>query len=184
MASLFYILLFMALYHFFYECIFANSLRHDLRYKFFKLRDDLRDLKIDGLNKEDEKVYDFLDQAVCNVINSMSFISIENYLKLKHFINNNEHVKKSIKRNRLMIELCENQKLKDIDERINSLGARVLLINNGSWFIYLVVPFILFTLVLTLNRKFSQIGIKLNKMSNRLIYSSDRFENTNGMEVV
>jgi uncharacterized membrane protein len=178
MEVLFYILLFMSIWHFFYERVVANSLRHGLRYKFFKLRDELRTIKIDGLSKKDEFIYESLDNSICHLIRSMSFISLGNYYRLK-----NEFDKKEsdsiIRKSKDLIEQAENEKLKIIDEELTELGATALVINNGALLIYLAVPIILFALILKITVQFDKLNKGIRRISKNLIYSSENFEENN-----
>ena len=82
MVTLFYIMLGLALWHFLYESVIAPSLRHTLRYKFFKLRDELRDIKFEGLTIKEEKAYKLLETSICNLINGMNNIHLANYYSL------------------------------------------------------------------------------------------------------
>ena len=133
----------MAIWHFFYESILATSLRHGLRYDFFKLRDRLRNIKIDNsLSKKDEEIFKILDDSISQMINSMSFISAVNYIILRKQIDNNTSIKSGIEKVRTLINTADNKDLISVDEEINSLGSRALIINNGGWILYLAIPYL------------------------------------------
>jgi hypothetical protein len=174
MITLFYILIFLGIWHFFYESVLAPSLRHGYRYDFFELRDNLRNLKINSkLSEKDEKIYTLLDNSICNMIDTMSIISLGNYFRLKKAIDKNEKVKQSIERTRKFIETADNKDLLNIDKEIHNLGSKVLIINNGGWFAILVIPaFVIFILVF-FSLQFDRLNKILDKISSRLIYSSN-----------
>lgn len=175
MATLLYILFFLGIWHFFYESIIASSLRHGLRYKFFSLRDELRALKISGFeSKSDNSVYEILDHAMCDIINSMSFITIGNYFLLKKDYAKDKEYKKDAEHVSKLISEVKEKKLIQIDNRLRKLSSRALLINNGGWIPYLF-PVILVLIVIILI--FSQLhGIikVINNISTRLVYGAEK----------
>lgn len=179
MVILFYILLFMAIWHFFYESILATALRHGLRYDFFKLRDRLRNLKIDNsLSKKDEEIFKILDDSISQMINSMSFISAVNYIMLRKQIDNNTSVISGIEKVRNLIDKADNKELLSVDEGINSLGSRALIINNGGWMLYLAVPLFILFLFAFFTAQIDRINNIIKNVSSSLIYSSDSGNNT------
>lgn len=174
MITLFYILLFLGIWHFFYESVLASSLRHGYRYDFFELRDKLRNLKIENqLSSKDEKIYQLLDNSICNMIDSMSIISLANYFRLKKAIDKNEKVKKSIEKTSHFVETADNNTLLEIDKEIQKLGSKVLIINNGGWFVILVVPIFVLFIIIFFSLQFERLNNILGKVSSRLIYSSN-----------
>lgn len=179
MVITFYILVFLAIWHFFYESVIANSLRHGLRYKFFKLRDELRRIKIDSdLSKKDEQIYDILDNSICQMIHSMSFISIGNYYRLKKEIGKNTKVQSDIDNVQKFIETADNDELKRIDQEIGLIGGRALVINNGGWTVYLLIPLLIVSLVAIFSVQFDRLTRLITKVSSKLIYSSDINDNS------
>lgn len=174
MTTVFYILIFLAIWHFFYEGVIASALRHGLRYEFFKLRDELRRAKISNdLTKKDEQIYNILDNSICHMINSMSFISVGNYYMLKKRIHKNVEIRTNIEDTRKFIETGDNTELKRIDKEIGRIGAKALVINHGGWAIYLIIllPFVF--AVNLFRAEVDRLTNLVTKVSTRLIYSSD-----------
>ncbi|MDB9954796.1 hypothetical protein OAD49_04460 [Flavobacteriaceae bacterium] len=169
----------MAIWHFFYESILATSLRHGLRYDFFKLRDRLRNIKIDNsLSKKDEEIFKILDDSISQMINSMSFISAVNYIILRKQIDNNTSIKSGIEKVRTLINTADNKDLISVDEEINSLGSRALIINNGGWILYLAIPLFILFLVAFFTVQLDKIKSIIKNATSSLIYSSDSDNNT------
>ena len=97
------------------------------------------------MSKKDEEIFKILDDSISQMINSMSFISAVNYIILRKQIDNNTSIKSGIEKVRTLINTADNKDLISVDEEINSLGSRALIINNGGWILYLAIPlFILF----------------------------------------
>lgn len=181
MVTLFYILVGLSIFHFFYDGIIAPALRHGLRYKFFELRDELRRLKIDGLiDEKDIKVYEHLDHFMCNLIHSMSYVSLGNYYRLKKDVDNEDLVK-FIKKYRDDIKHSDNKKLIEMDKKIKNLGSFSLLINNGAWFLYLLLPIFIFLIISLFSFGFGKLGRSIARISERLIYTSNNYDDNISM---
>ena len=167
-TTLFYIFLFLAIWHFFYEGVIAPALRHGLRYNFFHLRDQLRTMNIEGLSKHDQKIYNHLDHAVCGIIESMSFISVGNYFLLKK-----SQRKEDTKKLKDLIMSADNPELRKIDYKMAGLGARALIINNGAWLVYLFIPLSVYFVCTFFFLQFDRLSKSAAKVSSRLIYSHE-----------
>jgi len=184
MVVLFYTLVFMAIWHFFYESVIATSLRHGLRYQFFKLRDELRMVKIENdLSDKDEEVYSVLDNSICSMINSMSYISMANYFRLKHDIGKDREIKKELEKTSEFIKSADNERLRSIDGDMARLGSRALIINNGAWGVYLILPLLAIIIGVYFSFHFDKLRRQINKVSTRLIYSAKDFTDSSNYSI-
>lgn len=182
METLFIILVFLAIWHFVYEGIISPYLRHGLRYKFFALRDRLRQLKINGLKgSSDTYAYKILDGTICSIISEMSFISIGNYFLIKRQHRNDKEFHREHDLASKVTDNVSNDELRVIDKQLGRLSSKALLINNGSLALYLFFPIIIFAVLLyvfqigkSLNKSFNE---KKKKISSSLIYSRERLNN-------
>lgn len=179
MTTLFFVLVLLAFWHFFYEGILAPSLRHGLRYEFFSLRDELRFQKVNDLRGKDLRAFKVLDQSICNIISSMSFISIGNYYRLKRDFGHDEKLREESKKRSALIQSSE--KMRVIDEKMNKLAMIALLINNGSVLVLLMPLLILGVLIIYLRSQISKWKGKIGIMSHRLVYASNRFDQDGGI---
>lgn len=162
----------MAIWHFFYESVLATSLRHGLRYDFFQLRDELRNIKIDNtLTEKDEQIFKILDESICQMINSMSFMSVVNYMVLQKKINKDSKVKSNIEKIKALIQNADNKNLLDIDRSISLLGSRALVVNNGGWTIYLILPLLVIFIIALFSIQYEIITNHIKNISSALIYS-------------
>ena len=180
MINLFYIVLTLAIWHFAYEGIIAPALRNSLRYKYFALRDELRNLKISGLEQGDEKIYSVLDQSICSIIHTMSFITMGNYFLLKKRLSKNPELKEELKETFDFVGNAKNKNLIDIDAKMASLSGKALVINNGGWIIYLLVPVIVILIVGVFTEKVKNLTIKAGK---RLAYSASDFDHSENGDI-
>ncbi|WP_438423058.1 hypothetical protein [Aquimarina macrocephali] len=174
MTTLIYIILFLSIWHLFYEAVVAPSLRHGLRYEFFKLRDKLRNLEMKGLSKKDEVIYDVLDHTICDIVYSMHYISIVNYFKLKNSELSDKKTKDKLKEMIEFMNTPDNPELKEIDHEMNKLASKILFINAGAWSMYLIplLPLLsIFHAVSLINGKIKSL---VYKVSSRLIYFKEK----------
>lgn len=173
MTTLFYILLILAIWHFFYENAIAPSLRYGLKYKFFSLRDDLRKVKINSeLSKKDKKIIEILDRTICHMIHSINFITLSNHFKLKEEIKKNIQIKVNIDKTKNLIRTSENTDVNRISSQIKKIAAQSLFINTGSWIIYLIIPIIVLAIGLIFTKKIKEfIKIIITKIITSIIYS-------------
>ena len=175
MVILFYSLVFIAIWHFFYESVLAPSLRHGLRYEFFSLRDKLRLMKIEGLKgKNDNSVYEILDHTMCDIINSMSFITLANYFLLKKDYAKDKEYKKDAEQVDNLIKSVSNTELIEIDKQLRKLSTKALLINNGGLIPYLLILAIILFIPLLIFTHVRKILLQINNISTRLVYGAEK----------
>lgn len=171
METLFFIMFSLVLLHYIYESMIAPSLRHSLRYKFFKLRDELREEGQNKHSKDEAYLLELFDNIICDMISSMRFINMKNYFYLKKHSDKKE-IKGSVKEVQEMIDKTDNPVLKKVNKEITELGANALMINNGGIIPYLVVLYLVYVIF----KAPYNIISSLKKISSRLIYNSSKFE--------
>ena len=184
MITAFYILVFLSIFHFFYEGVLAPSLRHGLRYKFFDLRDQLRNINIDNkLSQKDKKIYESLDNSMCHMIDSMSFVSIGNYYNLKKR-HSDFDVESAVEKKQEFIKSADNKDLISIHKKMGMIGGQALIINNGAWILYLIVPLVVILIISIFSAQLGKLSSKINDVGSDLIYSSDFNDNSNNFGVI
>lgn len=176
MTTLFYILIFLATWHYFYENVIAPALRHEIRFNFFSLRDELRRLNFDGLSSKDQKIYELLDNVVCDIIDSMFFISFGNYFFLRRYVKERKEGTKETEKILSSIQEADNTRLIEINEKIHEHATKILLINSGGWAPYLLVIAIPFIIIVYVLRQFELVSNKISNISSRLVYSHSEFD--------
>lgn len=175
MATTFYILLILGLWHWVYEGIIAPSLRHTLRYKFFDLRDQLRFMYFKGLNENEERAYHLLDGAVCRSIQAIPFINLGNYFRIKNTVNT-EQLREEIRESQAIVSNSDNDLIKDIDRKISRYTGEALVINHGGYLPYLIIPLVLVILYSIFMFNFNLIGKEVMKVSKGLVYTSQEID--------
>lgn len=181
MSTLFLIFFLLTLWHYLYESFIAPNLRYALKYKFFALRDKLRNTKINGNinSKEESFSYEILDNTLCNSIYSIRFIKISNYFLIHKELKEDEKYRKQFNNARKIIKDIKNKEIASIDNELKKLSTKALLINNGGWAIYLIPLFPVMLLILLcvwIVYKINNYMTLISIMSSRLIYASNRLQ--------
>jgi len=138
MALLFIALAILTFIHFVYEGILAPSFRAKLRLDFFKLRDDLRDLKIARKNELSDEVFRDLQDGINGAVVRLNQIDFGLLKKAHDAFERDEKLQKSVARRNAMFDACAVGEVKEIRQRYFELLDRALMINSGGWFPYLV----------------------------------------------
>jgi len=137
----FYILLFLALFHYIYESVLLPSIRLNYRYRLFSLRDELRRLKFENRDLIDDKLYDHLQTSLNVIVNYLYRFDIWMLWKAhKRYVEDKKFRERIERRAKLIDELLEKCKVTEVVElRKKYLGTLeyVLLANAGAWYIYL-----------------------------------------------
>ena len=123
----------LAFYHFIYESILLPSFRLNIRFRLFKLRDELRNLKIED-HDIDEFMYDHLEVSINDKIRLLHTFSKD--------LKNNKSLAKKVSELTKRLEECQSEKMQRIRYKIMKYTTLALAVNSGGWFIYMI-PIIL-----------------------------------------
>lgn len=132
------VLVCLAAFHFIYQDVVLPSIHVSLRNKFFRLRDDLRMLKISGDPAADEDAYPIIQEGINNFINSLPSLTISFQAELRALCQRDAELKARVARRVVVLKNIQSPKLKTIFDDSNSVLKDAFLANMGGWFIYLV----------------------------------------------
>jgi hypothetical protein len=134
---------FLTLLHFIYESILAPSFRLHLRFQLFRLRDELRNLKIDRTGLDDRHFY-YLQDSINTLIANLARFDAATLARIEAELRRNSGLRqRSTARSKVMDD-CDVAEARLIRRKCNQIGAAALVVNSGGWAIY-VVP-VLFVL--------------------------------------
>lgn len=139
MATLFVLLFLFGMFHLIYESILAPMLRLELRYKLFKIRDQLRNLKIEQKYLFKDDTFELLDESVCATIKLLPSYSIFNIFLAWRISRNDQQLKKKVRVHQELIAKSKLPAIHKIDREIVRSAAFALAFNSGGW-IYIVFP--------------------------------------------
>jgi len=144
MKILLTLLLIVAVWHFVYECIIAPSIRLNLRNRLFALRDELRQAKIDGISKEDEKAFWFIHKGINTFLNRLPSLTIDVMFELDAEYERDESVKRSLDEKIATVEKCKDFRIRKVFDEANKILDNAIITNAGGWFIYVIPVAIVF----------------------------------------
>lgn len=136
-----------SIWHFIYEVIIAPSIRLNLRNRLFKLRDELRQIKIDGISSQDEKAFWFVHDGINNFLNRIPSLTLERVKALDAEYENNKALKRVMNEHLSAVKNSSDLRIKDVFTKTNSVIGAAIITNMGGWFIYLIpICFIVLTM--------------------------------------
>jgi hypothetical protein len=146
METIFFIIVLAAIFHFIYESILLPSLRLELRYKLFKLRDKLRNLKAENPTKIDDNVFYLLEDTICTVINRMPYLNIKGKIDASKEFEHNAVFRKRVEHRKNILKECNNEDIQKIHSKIMLISFGAFCLNAGGWF-FILAPLLLIALV-------------------------------------
>ncbi len=157
MAITIYTLSIFSLVYFIYEGIIVPSFRSELRYKFFKVRDRLRMLKIEQGDEIDEEVFKYMDQSINAGIKLIPALNLSSYLRSRDELKDEKILKKVHERMDLIIN-NDDAELGRIYEKTIKYSTIGFALNLGGILIFLS-PLIILVLLLVILIKLP-LGVK------------------------
>ena len=137
MITLFYILIILAVWHFFYEAILLSFIRWSLRNELFALRDRLRNVVIEN-QKYDKTVFDLVHSGLNNYINRLHILDFRFDLRLRKILKNNPAIRKEVEQNLQKIEESKNQEIKAVFNQTKLILWKAFIANTGGFLLYLI----------------------------------------------
>ena len=132
---IFLILAVAAMFHFIYQGILLPSYRLEMRIRLFALRDNLRRLKMENSNV-DEEAFSCVQNAINCWVNRTGF-DLYLFLKVHHAIEKDKQLAERIAKRAAAIENCSSPELKEIAKGVNQTLEKLIMLNSGPVFVYL-----------------------------------------------
>lgn len=135
-----------ALCHFVYEAILAPSLRLELRFELFRLRDEVRRLKIDNLSaraKEPEFVdahYEYLQDSINALICILDRYDVTAIWTITNRINRDETLRLRVEARARLLDDYALPAVLSVRNRQLHIAAKVLAVNSGPMLFLLLAP--------------------------------------------
>ncbi len=158
----------LAAIHFIFEAIIAPSLRMVLRNKLFKLRDEIRRLKIDGLDKQDEEAFWYIHDGINYFINRLPYLTVQNQANAIVAYKKDPALRERVDARMKMMEQCNNKQLKAVFSKTTLVVEEAFLANMGGWFFYILPIAMVLAAIGTLKRIASSIILAPTRDTDRL----------------
>jgi len=132
--------------HFVYESILAPSIRLELRFELFKLRDELRSLKINNLSSktsEPEFVdghYAYLQDSINALLCILYRYDLAAIWTITDQINRDEDLRHRVEARARLLDDCELPAVRSIRKRQLDIATKALAVNSGPVLLLLLAP--------------------------------------------
>lgn len=136
----------MAFYHFIYEGIIAPSVRLNLRFKLFRLRDRLRELCENDRELLTTYVYSIAEESINSAIKALPRFNFGMLVKAERSIQQDENLREEMLRRVAAIDGSDCEEVKHIMNDTNSTLMAAFLVNVAGWVPYLI-PVVIFSIV-------------------------------------
>lgn len=136
-----YILLlvtFLAIIHFIYEAIIAPSMRFKARLDLFRLRDELRSMKIKHGDTLDDKHFNYLQDSINSTINMIPRFELMTISMMMVALKKDSYLEKKLQERLKVLDDCVIPDVIEIRKRSMDIALRAYFINSGMWFCYLL----------------------------------------------
>lgn len=135
-----------ALGHFVYESILAPSLRFELRFELFKLRDEVRLLKINNLSSQlsepefvDEH-YAYLQDSINALICILYRYDLAAIWAITGQIHRDEALRQRVEARARVLDDCQLPAVLSVRKRQLNIAAKALAVNSGPMLLLLLAP--------------------------------------------
>lgn len=147
MATIFFIGIILAIFHFVYESILLPSIRQRLRYKLFALRDRLVRLSLDNNQKTEIKHFEHIERSINTSIRHLPYMTISTIFHADNFYKMNPELQNDINRRVETIKNLKNEQLKELHSVCIKYSIQSLVYNSMMLFIYLLPIVLLISLI-------------------------------------
>jgi hypothetical protein len=133
MSSVIIGLFLVAMVYFVYESIIAPSLRLNLRFELFRLRDELRKLK--GCCPElSDKHFESLQDSINGLVSVLYRLDLATLIAFENTRRRDTQFKNHIEERVRALDDCHCDEAQAIRARSREIAAKAIAVNNGAWF--------------------------------------------------
>ena len=156
MTVLIVLIVLLAVWHFLVESIIVPSARAALRLRLFALRDELRNMRVDGTATEEE--FEEAQRIANNAIRLAPTFDEFALAKWRIALKSNPEMAERIARRQKHFESVASKAVLDVMQRVHKVAIKSLGFNSLGWFIYFV-PILIAALV------WKSISSSINKIT-------------------
>jgi len=128
----------LALLHFWYEGILSPSLRLEIRYRLFELRDEARMLKIRRGNDFHDRHFRYLQDSINGLIKNLARIDLAMLASITMKLRQDKEFKARLEARSKILDDCKVEEAKAIRKKGANLIERAISVNSGAWMFYVV----------------------------------------------
>mgnify|MGYP003594425709 CR=1 FL=1 len=169
MTTLIIVISILALLHFIYEGMIAPSLRMHFRNKLFALRDEIRNLKIEGISEHDEEAFWFVHDGINHLLNRLPNLTIERQIRLEVEYKTNNDLRSIVEKRISIVKTCGNKEIIAIFDKTKSVIEEAFVVNMGGWFFYIIPIAFMVATISNLSRLACELVATPERDTNRLL---------------
>ena len=128
----------LALLHFWYEGILSPSLRLEIRYRLFELRDEARMLKIRRGNDFQDKHFHYLQDSLNGLIRNLGRIDLAMLTSFIIKLKEDQEFRARMEARSKILDDCKVEEARAIRKKGTNLIERAVSINSAGWLFYIV----------------------------------------------
>jgi len=133
---LFIILVSVAIVQYVYQSILLPTIRQELRFRMFALRDKLRHYAYDEVIYPESRVYRLLQGRINITVDYLYLVDVKALFDAYRLLKENPAISKRIEKHRQLIESCEIPEVREIDGQLNRFLTITLLANSACFFLW------------------------------------------------
>ena len=143
--------------HFIYEAIVAPSIRLKKRFELFRLRDELRIIKVRRGAALNDKHYNFLQNSINTLIRNLSAFDLCTMMCARADILHDKELAKRINEHSKVLDDCSIDAAKEIRRNIIKFARDAFVVNSGAWAVYVVPVVVLFSRLSAIKKVVKQL---------------------------
>jgi hypothetical protein len=151
MAAFFIAIFALSTFHFIYEGIIAPSLRLNLRFQIFELRDRLREMRLEAPQCEVE-AYDVLHHRLNSALRILPVMNFWTLVEVRAEVERNKSFQAESERKSAKIKACHSPEIQDIDRKAILIMQESLVINTLGLAIYILPAVLAVTCLTTITK--------------------------------
>jgi hypothetical protein len=160
MLALFYLFVFLAIFHCVWEGIIAPEIRMEFRWELFEMRDRLRKLKMDNGDQISDSLFEDLQHIINNQIALLHRATIGDFVRAYKTVNTKKNAKEVLERFEQSINSCTVADVRNIWNKSVAVTVGAFIINSGGWLVY-VVPVLIALICYGTIKRFAKLLVAL-----------------------
>ena len=157
MNAALFILFLLIIIHLLYQEVFLHTLRLKLKYDFYGLRDQLRQLRQEQRGKLGNKQYKLLEDMINNSIKYISNFRLGNFIRVIKMVNNDPDIIRKIDQDIVELDKCKLIEFNRILIETTKTTGLAFCVNNAMLLFYMLPIIIMLFLAILVKKGFSKI---------------------------
>ena len=182
MVTIFFILVALVIFHFFYEAILAPSLKFEIKLKLFRLRDELRRIKIENRNLLSDEIFLEIQEGLNRQIQYFDGFNIVNVIRTYISIKDNKELDKRVWQFNERLRECPIPEVKEIHSKSMLLFWETVKTNNGGMVAFILPVYLALKICELLGYLFSKAKIYIFENYRSTIYTKFALQATRMLE--